>query len=444
MTGRSRPSAGADLGRESLHRQGADGPCHAPSGICGLWQETCSDLHDSFFASSESSGVDGGSVRSGRRFPALLEGGSHADAPQTPARHPPRRAPTGGGRRRRGRRDVRVRLTGRRHAGGAAVQGAPGRPDVPRSPAGAGGSERGGGCDDAVLGLRGRGGNTGRGRGRQVADLGPDDAVLERRPGGFGPFLCPPGRHGPVGAVDEHHRAADLLSQRPCEHPGFGVRRWCHRNAEPVRRRGVPAGAEPQLAAELGVRGQRQLQHERQPEPGRRRPEGLLGRVAHLRHRVPDPGGRHVLAAEGLRQQRVLLRRGLRRRGEPAGAADLAGELDLDHELRRGGGRHPDQRRGRQPVGGQPGRHPELHRPGLLQLPAGWGARTQTLTLGGSTDGTAFTTLKSSAAHTFDPSTRNTVTLTFPAATQRYFRVTITANSGWPAGQVSEFQIWTS
>ncbi|MFG2856335.1 carbohydrate-binding protein [Streptomyces mirabilis] len=80
----------------------------------------------------------------------------------------------------------------------------------------------------------------------------------------------------------------------------------------------------------------------------------------------------------------------------------------------------------------------------VLQLPAGWGARTQTLTLGGSTDGTTFTTLKSSAAHTFDPSIRNTVTLTFPAATQRYFRVTITANSGWPAGQVSEFQIWTS
>ncbi|WP_240363550.1 discoidin domain-containing protein [Streptomyces sp. S1A1-7] len=80
----------------------------------------------------------------------------------------------------------------------------------------------------------------------------------------------------------------------------------------------------------------------------------------------------------------------------------------------------------------------------VLQLPAGWGARTQTLTLGGSTDGTTFTTLKSSAARTFDPSTRNTVTLTFPAATQRYFRVTITANSGRPAGQVSEFQIWTS
>ncbi|MER5514062.1 carbohydrate-binding protein [Streptomyces sp. NPDC002763] len=80
----------------------------------------------------------------------------------------------------------------------------------------------------------------------------------------------------------------------------------------------------------------------------------------------------------------------------------------------------------------------------VLQLPAGWGARNQTLTLGGSTDGTTFTTLKSSAAYTFDPSTRNTVTLTFPATTQRYYRATITANNGWPAGQVSEFQIWAA
>ncbi|MDH6213468.1 discoidin domain-containing protein [Streptomyces pseudovenezuelae] len=80
----------------------------------------------------------------------------------------------------------------------------------------------------------------------------------------------------------------------------------------------------------------------------------------------------------------------------------------------------------------------------VLQLPAGWGARTQTLTLGGSTDGTTFTTLKSSATYTFDPSARNTVTLTFPASAQRYYRVTIAANTGWPAGQVSEFQIWSA
>jgi hypothetical protein len=77
-----------------------------------------------------------------------------------------------------------------------------------------------------------------------------------------------------------------------------------------------------------------------------------------------------------------------------------------------------------------------------LQLPAGWGARNQTLTLAGSTDNSTFTTIKASATYTFDPSTNNTVTITFPATTQRYFRVTISANTGWPAGQISEFQVW--
>jgi len=80
----------------------------------------------------------------------------------------------------------------------------------------------------------------------------------------------------------------------------------------------------------------------------------------------------------------------------------------------------------------------------VLQLPASWGARTQTLTLTGSTDGTTFSTLKASATYTFDPATSNTATLTFTASTQRYFRVTVSANTGWPAGQLSEFQVWAS
>ncbi|TJZ92376.1 discoidin domain-containing protein, partial [Actinacidiphila oryziradicis] len=80
----------------------------------------------------------------------------------------------------------------------------------------------------------------------------------------------------------------------------------------------------------------------------------------------------------------------------------------------------------------------------VLQLPASWGARTQTLSLLASTDNSTFTTVKASASYTFDPTTNNTVTITFPATTQRYFRVNITANTGWPAGQVSEFQIWNS
>ncbi|WP_433086540.1 carbohydrate-binding protein [Dactylosporangium sp. CA-052675] len=73
----------------------------------------------------------------------------------------------------------------------------------------------------------------------------------------------------------------------------------------------------------------------------------------------------------------------------------------------------------------------------VLQLPASWGARNQTLTLSASGDGTSFTTV-ASGTYTFNPS----VTLTFPATTQRYWRVTITANTGWPAGQISEFQVW--
>ncbi|MEV5750733.1 choice-of-anchor D domain-containing protein [Actinoallomurus sp. NPDC052308] len=78
----------------------------------------------------------------------------------------------------------------------------------------------------------------------------------------------------------------------------------------------------------------------------------------------------------------------------------------------------------------------------VLQLPASWGARTQTLSVLGSTDGSNFTTLKSSAAYTFDPASNNTVTIPITATTQRYFRVNVTANTGWPAGQISSLQVW--
>ncbi|WP_042426418.1 choice-of-anchor D domain-containing protein [Streptacidiphilus anmyonensis] len=83
----------------------------------------------------------------------------------------------------------------------------------------------------------------------------------------------------------------------------------------------------------------------------------------------------------------------------------------------------------------------------VLELPnsTSWGARNQTLSLQGSTDGSNFTTVVGSAAYTFDPNVNgNTVTLTFPASTQRYWRVNITANTGWSAGQLSEFQIFNS
>jgi parallel beta-helix repeat protein len=80
----------------------------------------------------------------------------------------------------------------------------------------------------------------------------------------------------------------------------------------------------------------------------------------------------------------------------------------------------------------------------VLRLPASWGARTQTLSLLASADGSTFTTVKASATYSFDPAAGNTVTLTFPAATGRFFRVNVTANSGWPAAQLSEFQVWNT
>jgi len=80
----------------------------------------------------------------------------------------------------------------------------------------------------------------------------------------------------------------------------------------------------------------------------------------------------------------------------------------------------------------------------VLKLPpaSAWATRTQTVAVSGSTDGTTFTVLKAATTCTFDPATGNTATVTFPAAGARYLWITITANTGWPAGQVSEFEAY--
>ncbi|MDN3356686.1 choice-of-anchor D domain-containing protein [Actinomadura sp. DC4] len=79
----------------------------------------------------------------------------------------------------------------------------------------------------------------------------------------------------------------------------------------------------------------------------------------------------------------------------------------------------------------------------VLQLPASWEARSETLSVLGSNDGSSFSTVKASAAYSFNPSSNNTVTIPI-TATQRYFRVNITANSGWSAGQLSGLQVWNT
>ncbi|WP_436763087.1 discoidin domain-containing protein [Streptosporangium sp. V21-05] len=82
----------------------------------------------------------------------------------------------------------------------------------------------------------------------------------------------------------------------------------------------------------------------------------------------------------------------------------------------------------------------------VLKLPpsSAWGTRTQTLSVLGSSNGTTFDTLVSSRGLTFNPATGNTATVTFPATSKRYVRVNITGNTGWPAGQLSSFEVYSS
>ncbi|GGF70119.1 glycosyl hydrolase [Paenibacillus albidus] len=78
----------------------------------------------------------------------------------------------------------------------------------------------------------------------------------------------------------------------------------------------------------------------------------------------------------------------------------------------------------------------------VLKLPAGWETRTQTLAVQGSTNGSTFTNIVGSNGYTFDPSSGNTVTINFAETSTRYVRLSFTANTGWPAGQLSEFEIY--
>ena len=82
----------------------------------------------------------------------------------------------------------------------------------------------------------------------------------------------------------------------------------------------------------------------------------------------------------------------------------------------------------------------------VLKLPpaAAWATRTQTLSVLGSADGSSYSTVKASAGYTFNPSSGNTATVSFTATSQRYLRLTFTGNTGWPAGQISEFEAYAS
>ncbi|MER5657664.1 discoidin domain-containing protein [Streptomyces sp. NPDC002131] len=83
----------------------------------------------------------------------------------------------------------------------------------------------------------------------------------------------------------------------------------------------------------------------------------------------------------------------------------------------------------------------------VLKLPpaTAWAARTQTLSVLGSIDGSGYSTVAGSQGYRFDPASGNTVTIPLPAGTSlRYLRLNVTANTGWPAAQLSEVEAYPS
>jgi hypothetical protein len=78
-----------------------------------------------------------------------------------------------------------------------------------------------------------------------------------------------------------------------------------------------------------------------------------------------------------------------------------------------------------------------------LKTNPGWGGRTQRFEILASDDGTNFTTVVPAADYVFDPGTNNnTVAIQFPAIQRRFVRVEVTGNTGWPAGQIAEFEVY--
>ncbi|MEU2440259.1 discoidin domain-containing protein [Streptomyces rubradiris] len=83
----------------------------------------------------------------------------------------------------------------------------------------------------------------------------------------------------------------------------------------------------------------------------------------------------------------------------------------------------------------------------VLKLPpsAAWGARTQTVAVLGSADGANYTTVAGAQDYRFDPATGNTATVSLPDGTRlRHLRLTVSANTGWPAGQFGEVEVYSS
>ncbi|MFJ3531555.1 MULTISPECIES: discoidin domain-containing protein [unclassified Streptomyces] len=83
----------------------------------------------------------------------------------------------------------------------------------------------------------------------------------------------------------------------------------------------------------------------------------------------------------------------------------------------------------------------------VLTLPpsSAWGARSQTVSVQGGIDSGVSGQLLAAADHRFDPASGNTATLTLPTSSPvRYVRLTVTANTGWPAAQISGLKVYAA
>jgi hypothetical protein len=77
-----------------------------------------------------------------------------------------------------------------------------------------------------------------------------------------------------------------------------------------------------------------------------------------------------------------------------------------------------------------------------LNPSSAWGTRTQTIqVLGHNQNTTTFSNLVSAQTYTFNPASGNSVTIPVTATVKR-LQLNITSNSGAPAGQVAEFQVF--
>lgn len=80
----------------------------------------------------------------------------------------------------------------------------------------------------------------------------------------------------------------------------------------------------------------------------------------------------------------------------------------------------------------------------VLRLPPdeAWGARTQTVEILTSTDGEVFTTAVPATGLRFDAATGNRVAVDLPDPRARQVRLVISDNTGWPAAQLAELEVY--